>query len=405
MKNVYIIDEFVSSTRNGIGTFLKAYISCLKDINTNVCLIIFNANCSEFLISFSEGVKYMMFPKFPIGEFIHYPMIVVKFLRLYIKDSLDNVFCFNHAPCDKLLQTVRRMYPLSKLIFIIHDQLWTAILRGNENEYRKIILNRYCPEIQNKYKQIIAFYEIEQRMYEAVDVVISLSLSTYNLLIDIYKTIPKDKFRLIPHGLKKVAPISSKTKQRLRKQLLIGENEIIILFVGRLTELKGINVLYAAFESVVKENPLVRLVVVGHVPEHAFSCFTNRSFLRITYTGLLKQEELIKWYQIADIGVIPSYTEQCCYVGLEMMMHGIPIVSSDAFGLRDMFRNGDNAIVASIGGRTTKIFIRNLSIALKKLVSSSVLRYEIGQKAKKVFMDYYSLNMMKKRYEELFKIL
>lgn len=78
---------------------------------------------------------------------------------------------------------------------------------------------------------------------------------------------------------------------------------------------------------------------------------------KVTYTGHLERKELKKWYQMADIGVIPSYTEQCSYVGIEMMMHGLPIVTSDGFGLRDMFKDQGNAIVVPIGKRTKKMVL------------------------------------------------
>lgn len=54
------------------------------------------------------------------------------------------------------------------------------------------------------------------------------------------------------------------------------------------------------------------------------------------------------------------------------MMHGLPIVTSDGFGLRDMFKDQGNAIVVPIGKRTKKngTFSENLVHALTMLLSS-----------------------------------
>ena len=66
------------------------------------------------------------------------------------------------------------------------------------------------------------------------------------------------------------------------------------------------------------------------------------------YIGYLQKNELEKWYQLVDIGVLPSYSEQCSYTGIEMMMYSLPIVASDGFGVRNMFHDGSNACIASI---------------------------------------------------------
>lgn len=117
----------------------------------------------------------------------------------------------------------------------------------------------------------------------------------------------------------------------------------------------------------------------------------------------MEHKELKKWYQMADIGVIPSYTEQCSYVGIEMMMHGLPIVTSDGFGLRDMFKDRGNAIVAPIGKRTKKngTFSENLVHALTMFLSSETLMNEIGRNAQEAYVKHYSLCQMKEGYKHL----
>jgi len=92
---------------------------------------------------------------------------------------------------------------------------------------------------------------------------------------------------------------------------------------------------------------------------------------KVTYTGLNEKKEIRRWYQIADIGIIPSFSEQCSYVGIEMMMHGLPVVASDGFGVRNMFQDGVNAKVAKIGDRKNpKHFISGLTVAILELLFS-----------------------------------
>ena len=60
------------------------------------------------------------------------------------------------------------------------------------------------------------------------------------------------------------------------------------------------------------------------------------------FTGKLSKQELYQFYQIADVGVMLSKHEQCSFVAIEMMMHGIPIIASDSTGLDEMVSDGIN---------------------------------------------------------------
>ena len=64
-----------------------------------------------------------------------------------------------------------------------------------------------------------------------------------------------------------------------------------------------------------------------------------------TYSlGFKSQSELHDLYSIADLGLFPSRHEQCSYTGIEFLMHGIPVIATSAYGVRDMF-NSKNAII------------------------------------------------------------
>ena len=52
------------------------------------------------------------------------------------------------------------------------------------------------------------------------------------------------------------------------------------------------------------------------------------------------KEYVYKFYQIATIGVLPSYTEQCSYAAIEMMMHGLPLIGTTAGGISEMIEEG-----------------------------------------------------------------
>ena len=114
-------------------------------------------------------------------------------------------------------------------------------------------------------------------------------------------------------------------------------------------EAKGFDNLLLAFEKLSKNNSRLRLIVAGEIFRlNEFAQITKYSATRITYLGLIAKEQLQKWYNIADFGLLPSYTEQCSYTGIEMMAQKLLIVTTNGNGLSDMFTDKINAIVCPI---------------------------------------------------------
>lgn len=408
MKNIYVIDEHISSKANGIGPFIKAFIACLQKMQVNITILSFNEEADEFDIKESKGIRKLIFPIFPTDHFPTYYRIINRYLRLYLEDAADNVFCFNHAPCKELFQTVRKSFPLSKLVFTIHDMGWTAILNGDQTPLAEIISSRKKKNIRRKYKYLLDFFDTETATYAIADAVVCLSQSTYDILKDIYRLNP-GKIHLIPNGMKeKKIRMTEEEKNLFRQKMHIGAEEKIILYAGRLSAPKGIYPLVNAFARIVEQWPESRLVLAGSANEewNIFHSRTSHLSPKITFTGFIPHNELEKWYQIADIGALPSYYEQCPYAAIEMMMYGLPLVVSDGNGLKDMFQDNVNAKVASIGNRhIEEEFTRHLYEALGELLNSESLRKQLGRKAKETFLSVFSFKPMYLRYYDFFNQL
>lgn len=400
MKNIYIINEYLSSTKNGIGTYLNELLYCLQAVEAKVCLLTFNADCEEFNIKYSKKLTEMNFPCFPNGGFWQHPAVINRFLQLYITDFEDNIFCFNYSLSDKLMQMLRHTFPLSKQVYVIHDFSWTGLLLGNTHKLRQIITEKKEIENDKQTSFIINTWERERQMMAISDKVVCLSEGTCQVSKDIC-LIDKHKVSFIPNGLrdkKGIRFISSDTKEAWRKQFFIEKNKKIVLFVGRTSEEKGFNALLDALRFAAKSFPDIQLVVAG-TPSFTYSSQDIASL--ITYTGHINKQDLTKWYQISDIGIIPSYTEQCSYVGIEMMMNGLPIVASDGFGVRDMFHEKENAIIAPIG-KSSKNYSNHLAEAIIRILVSKELSDKLRQGARQAYEQKYHIKYMRQKYKELF---
>lgn len=399
-KRVFIVDEHQSSKQNGIGTYMQCLLHCMKGLDVEVNFLSFNAEEKDFSIYEREGCTYYCFPICNGRRMLKSGGLCWPILKMYVADNKDNVFFVNHSPCVEFLKSLRELYKKSRIVFTIHDQGWTAPLMGDRNRLREIISKSY-PRKKRYETELFCkrFFKQERRMYQIADEVICLSESTKDLLCDIYK-IPMKKIHLIPNGYPETHSQYSLTmRQQLRKELGMGQDDRVLLFVGRTVKAKGIDNLLVAFENLWKQNNRLRLVITGEVFRlNDFAKLTPCSAAHITYTGLILQEQLKKWYVAADIGVLPSYTEQCSYTGMEMMANGLLVVTTDGNGLTDMFRHEYNALVAPIRP--------SLSESLEHILSSALtlnkdMRATICHNAKEFLQMRYSLSGMRERYHQL----
>jgi glycosyltransferase involved in cell wall biosynthesis len=128
-----------------------------------------------------------------------------------------------------------------------------------------------------------------------------------------------------------------------------GGTDVRVLFVGRLVERKGVEVLIEAV-SRLTERLDVRLTIVGDGPRAAaISELVRSSGLedRVTLTGRVDDAELRAAYETADVFALPAIvdrrgdTEGLGVVLLEALEFGVPVVASEAGGIPDIVRDGE----------------------------------------------------------------
>lgn len=152
------------------------------------------------------------------------------------------------------------------------------------------------------------------------------------------------------------------------------------------------------------DNHKLRLVLAGQMFNlNDYVKYTPDSCTHITYTGLIGKERLNEWYEIADVGVLPSYTEQCSYTGMELMARGKLIVTTNGNNLQDMF-TPDMAYIAHIDNLNKEVI--PLEKQLERIISCAY-KLDLGKKqnmcrrAKERFQQYYSINAWREKYIRL----
>jgi len=148
----------------------------------------------------------------------------------------------------------------------------------------------------------------------------------------------------------------------------------MVLFVGRRTPSKRLDVLYEAMHAVWEESPEVVLVLAGSPPGvGADPAIWMAADPRVKVVDTPNDREKNRLMGRARVVVSPSLTESFGITTLEAWAQGTPVVVTDSPVNRAVVRDGVDGVVAS-GPEAGE-----LALALARLLDSSALAHEMGR--------------------------
>ena len=164
--------------------------------------------------------------------------------------------------------------------------------------------------------------------------------------------------------------------------------------------LKGLRHLILALPRVMDEFPLTSLVVIGKSPEKS-----NLDKLiddldlqdKITFKSGISELEIVKIYHNSDIAVIPSLYEGFGFGAGEAMACGVPLISTDSGGLKQVI--GDAALKISPGS------VKEIEDGIFKLFNEEETRKELSIKGRKRMEELFDWKIAASNYIDVFKTL
>ncbi|MEN7549789.1 glycosyltransferase family 4 protein [Rapidithrix thailandica] len=200
-------------------------------------------------------------------------------------------------------------------------------------EYIRYLRDHYAPfkAIIHSEKLFDAINTVKGAEYKEADYIMALSSFAKDTLVQ--QGIPQEKVYTVNLGFD---PARFKLKSHYRK-----EGVFKILFVGTITKRKGIQVLLEAFKSL--DLPGVELTMVG--PMYDGQDVFDQYKGMFTYVPFLHHEELVKYYQDADLFVFPSLLDSWAMTVLEAMACGTPVIVSENTGAKDAVKKGGGEIL------------------------------------------------------------
>ncbi|MGC8696488.1 MAG: glycosyltransferase family 4 protein, partial [Conexivisphaera sp.] len=189
--------------------------------------------------------------------------------------------------------------------------------------------------------------------------------------------ISADRVTVIPNF---IDPSERRRLSREEARELIGApaGDFLVLTVSRLERTKGIQVLLRALASL-GPGSRPRAIIVGDGPymgelEGLAASLGVADSVR--FIGYVDNRHIDPYYAAADAFVFPSLEESFGIVILEAMFHGVPVIASDAWGPRDIIRDGRNGLMFRRGDP------EGLARALLRLMSDRADAAEMGERGR-----------------------
>lgn len=188
--------------------------------------------------------------------------------------------------------------------------------------------------------------QAEGRIAHEADLLIASTVDEGGELVRAYGADPA-RVAVVPPGVD-LSMYQPTDREDARQKIGYGAGRLV-LFVGRLERLKGVDIAIRALALLRdRQHDDVRLLIVGEdsfdgdeSEKERLMHFASRVGVRdrVDFLGSVAHHELPYFYSAADVCVMPSYSESFGLVALEAQACGRPVVGSDVAGLRSVVRD------------------------------------------------------------------
>lgn len=165
------------------------------------------------------------------------------------------------------------------------------------------------------------------------------------------------------------------------------ENRLIVLFLGRIQQKKGLDILAQAFGNLVRTRDDVRLVVAGPDEDNTLTEIktilkSQGALEKAVFPGMLTGEQKLEALSAADIFALTSYSEGFSVALLEALSAGLPLVITDECNFPEVGDSRAGFVVRPNDSETAS--------ALMSLLDSADLRREMSENARRLVRSNYT---------------
>ncbi|MBS7610756.1 glycosyltransferase family 4 protein [Candidatus Bathyarchaeota archaeon] len=335
MEITFFVYEYPPYIVGGLGTYAEYLTRWLVRMGHDVTVFSMHAKNAP-----TRDVYMGVEVHRPIVENINISLLLPMFIPEEIqrwseegRKFFGDVFLYNVLSASKLVNDLVRNESRKVDLIASHD--WLGSIGGilsSRGLNKPLVFHVHSTEQGRTGDGSETIKRLERLAAEHASRIITVSYAMRDHLISL--GYDEKKIHVVYNGVdsEKYDPgrISPEDVSNVRKSISINEDEYMILFIGRLTWIKGADTLILAMPEILSRVPKAKLVIVG-VGEQEELLRDNIQRLRLKDKVILKNEFIpedlrIKYYAAADVCVFPSKYEPFGIVCTEAMSMGKPVV-------------------------------------------------------------------------------
>lgn len=401
--------EYYPLLVGGLGTYAIEITRKIKEFGNDISVFTLNdGNLSTYEIW--NGIE------------IHRPMLVnvMDIFPIVVKEDLRrwgwhlkffaDIYTYNILSATKFVNLLIKKQRRKFDIISFHD--WLSAFSGiicKQNTNLPAVFHIHSIEEQRALgggSETIK--EIERIAAKYADKIITVSYSMKDFLVSL--GYPKDKIEVVYNGIDtekySLKNVNWKLVEELKNRYKI-ENEKVILFVGRLTWIKGVYNLLRAMVEINKKFDDVKLVILGKGEEYS-NLLQLKQQLNLNnveiYSKWVSEEERIAHYALADLCVFPSINEPFGIVSLEAMSMEKPVVvgAKNVNGLKEqVIPSGENRCGVHVNGEDPLDIAWGIEVVLSNLEEAK----KWGKNGRKRVEENFKIEYTAKKTLEIYESL
>lgn len=216
--------------------------------------------------------------------------------------------------------------------------------------------------------------------------------------------IDKDAVSVVHHGLDlDLYPGDQETRDRVRKELGVAADEVLIGTIGRLQEGKGHLEFLEMAKNISRQFSKARFIIIGD-PTRGEEKRARRIYEKVDKVNLNEKlilsgfrDDVPDVLSAMDVFAFPSHAEAFGLVVIEAMAASLPVVSSRCDGILDIVQDGQTGILVDPKN------VGELTDAVRKLIMDAELRTALGKNGRQRVEQNFAMSGMVDQVEEIYK--
>jgi glycosyltransferase involved in cell wall biosynthesis len=211
---------------------------------------------------------------------------------------------------------------------------------------------------------------------------------------------PAEKFSVIRLGIDLESRLAAGDGPDLRRLFGIPPGSFVVGWIGRMTAIKHVPDVLAAFQRLLERGVDARLCLVGDGPDReaveqrAHELGISRQTLFLGY-----QRDVANYYGFFDTLLLPSGNEGTPVVAIESLAAGTPVVATAVGGVPDVVEDGVDGLLVPVGD------VGALADALERLAHDPALRSRMGEHGRERVVPRYRVERLVDDVDALYREL